>query len=147
MTSNIHSLNLLLAMYIYPCQSYFFSNDLYNDVRSEVTDISSKYDCLFLCGDFIAQTSNLQDFVWVDDYFSELFDFEYETGFSLNDECILKQKAIQINRNLADNKKNSHGYKLIDVCKSTNLFIGHLTIGDIPGKKTFKDSSVINKII
>ena len=57
----------------------------------------------------------------------------------------MQQHNIRLERRSLDSKKNNHGYKIIDLCKSNNLvLVNGRTDADIPGKMTFQNVSVID---
>ena len=60
-------------VYIPPVASNFYNNDLYATFADEVSEISSKYEHVYLCGDFNAQTGNLADYTSNDAFLSDFF--------------------------------------------------------------------------
>lgn len=58
----------------------------------------------------------------------------------------MEKYGLHISRTSQDRKKNTHGYKLIDVCKNYNLFVLNGIFGKDKGigKMTFRNISVID---
>ena len=55
-------------MYVQPTQSRFLNEDEFEIVQNEITDMCSKYDYIYLAGDFNAQIANLSDYTTADDF-------------------------------------------------------------------------------
>ena len=56
----------------------FLNQDELEIFQNEITDMSSKYDYVYLAGDFNAQTANLTDYTTEDEFLSKHFDFDDE---------------------------------------------------------------------
>ena len=108
--------------------------------------MNSRYEYLYLCGDFNAQTGNLQDYTSNDDLIPEHMDLDAELISYLDQQEILGAKGINLVRKSSDKKIN--GQKLIDLCKCNNMIIANGRIpGDIPRKMTFRNTSVIDYLV
>lgn len=137
---------LLGTVYIPPQQSRFFNEDELELLDQEITSSMSSYKNVCIMGDFNAQTSDLADYTLADNFLTDHFDFDQETIEYFDQRSILEKHGIQVARVSSDKKKNNSGFRLIDLCKNTNLFILNGRYGqdrDI-GAMTFRDVSVID---
>ena len=133
-------------MYIPPVQSTFFNNDQYELFVNDIIDMNSRYEYLYLCGDFNAQTGNQQDYTCNKDLMPEHLDLDAELISYFDQQEMLGAKGINLVRKSSDKKINNHGQKLLDLCKCKNMIIvnGRIT-GDIP--RTFRNTSVIDYLV
>lgn len=140
---------LIMAVYVPPQQSRFFSNDEFELFENDVTRLCSQYDCIITMGDFNAQTGDLEDYTSADSFFTDFFDFDQETIEFYNQKCALENLGINLQRKNLDKKKNNLGYRLIDICKNHNLTIlnGRFGQDKIRGEMTFRNTSVIDYAI
>ena len=111
--------------------------------------MSSKYDYVYLAGDFNAQTANLTDYTTEDEFLSKHFDFDDELSSFYNHKSSLEKLGIEVNRKSMDKKKNNNGFRLIDICKDNNLTIlnGRVGADKGTGNFTFRRTSVIDYVI
>ena len=65
----------------------------------------SKYDYIYLAGDFKAQTADLADYTTDDDFFRRHFDLDEELSSFYNQKSVLERLGIQVHRNSMDSKK------------------------------------------
>ena len=136
-------------VYLPPTQSRFLNEDDLECLQIEITDMCSKFDLVYLAGDFSAQTADLADFTIADDFLDRHFDLDDDLTSFYNQKAILERLGIQVHRKSMDTKRNNHGYKLIEICKNNNLFILNGRFGKDQNicSYTFKKSSVIDYII
>ena len=106
-------------VYVPPNQSKYFSEDEFDLLKSEITQMCKNYDCIYLCGDINAQTGKLPDYTTDDWFLSRFFDFDEATISFYDQKAALECMNIQIARKSQDKKKNNIGYKLMDFCKIT----------------------------
>ena len=121
----------------------------YDIFEQEIVSVRSKFEYIYLLGDFNAQTSNMDDFTTADSFLSEYFYFDQDTVEYMDQKCVLEKFGIQICRVSQDAKKNNHGFKIIDLCKTHNLSILNGRYGDDRnvGAMTFRGISVIDYAI
>ena len=145
-----HSADIIFGVtYIPPAQSRFYNDDDFDRFEQEITSIRSQYDFVYLVGDMNAQTAKMQDYTETDPFLSNLFDFDQETETFFDQKSNLERNGIMLDRASQDLKKNSHGYKLVDICKNNNLIIINGRFGDDKniGAMTFRNISVIDYVI
>ena len=108
---------------------------------------SNKY--VIISGDVNARTGKLTDYVKLDHYFSDMFDFDDEIANFINKTEMLENLNIPLTRSTTDTKTNNSGYWLIDLCKNNNLFIINGRVGKDKGfgLKTFRYTSTIDYTI
>ena len=137
------------VVYVPPTQSRFLNEDEFEIFQNEITDMCSKYDYIYLAGDFNAQIANLSDYTTADDFLGKHFDLDEELSPFYNQKSALEQLGIQVHRNSMDKKKNNNGFKLLEICKNDNLFIlnGRFGTDKNTGSYTFRESSVIDYVI
>ena len=101
---------------------------------------------MLLTGDFNAQTSDMEDFTSADTFLSEYFEFDENTVELFNQKCVLEKYNRQINSVSQDNKINNSDQRLIDICKTNNMFILTDRFGQDRnvGVMTFRNTSVID---
>ena len=132
------------VVYIPPIQSRFFNNDEYSCFEHEIIDMSSKYNLMYLTGDWNSQTSGLLDYSESDDFISDLFDLDVETASLFDQKSNMQSEGIPLSRQNIDRKINNHGYKMIETCKNNNIVILNGRFGYQSSKHTFRDLSVID---
>jgi hypothetical protein len=133
-------------MYVPPEQSRFFSADEFFEFQNDIASKCSGYEFLILTGDANGHTSNLPDYIELDDFLSNFLDLDADTISSFNhinklvDLNILRDRASQCS------KVNNTGLKLLEICKNNNLFIMNGRIGNDKsrGMLTFRDKSIID---
>ena len=140
---------IIATVYIPPQQSRFFSEDEYDIFEQEIVSVRSNYEYIYLLGDFNAQTSTMDDYTTADSFLSEFFNFDQDTIEYMDQKCVLEKFGIQIKRVSKDSKKNNHGFKLIDLCKTHNFSILNGRYGDDKniGAMTFRGLSVIDYVL
>ena len=144
----VHDPVIIGIVYVPPLHSRFYSNDMFEVFDNEISEMSSKFEYLYLCGDFNAHTGELVDYTTNDDFISEYFQFNEDLTSFVNQKALLLENGIKLKRCSPDSKRNNHGYKLIGTCKNNNLIIVNgRTTGDIPGRMTFRNISVIDYFI
>lgn len=134
------------AIYIPPNDSKFYNLDEIENFNIEITNmcVSNKY--VLLMGDFNARTHNKQDFLEEDKFLMHHFNFDKEMISHYNVASILEQCNLSKERTSQDKINNNEGNKLIDICKSNNLFIlnGRCGTDRNKGAMTFRNLSVID---
>ena len=101
---------------------------------------------VFLTGDFNARTQTLDNFLDADEFLNKHFDFDESMQDFYNASSVLLQVNISRNRSSQDKTVNNEGRSLLEVCKSSNLFMLNGRCGkdkDV-GPFTFKNVSVID---
>ncbi|CAC5406090.1 unnamed protein product [Mytilus coruscus] len=145
---------LLGCIYIPPENAKYASNDAFNDIETEMSDLIEKTKSyVSLVGDLNAKTKLLSDIVILDSKLFEILDDIVDDdvlSYVYNYENLL-QNDVPIKRYSTDiSVPNNYGYKLIDFCKRNNLYIGN---GRLPGKdflvgeKSCKNVSLIDYIL
>ena len=117
---------LRAVIYIPPESSDYAINNPYQEIENELYTLQTNSHIFLLLGDFNSRTNNLIDYIEIDEYIcthfnsDELF-FEYEKEISIffNDQ----QNCVSIHRRNSDTGINNYGYRLLDLCKCTNLYI------------------------
>ena len=134
------------AIYIPPNDSKFYNPDEIENFNVEITNmcVSNKY--VLLMGDFNARTQNKQDFLEEDNFFIKYFDFDKDMISHFSVSSVLDQCKLPKKRTSQDKVINNEGNKLIDICKSNNLFIlnGRCGTDKNIGAMTFRNLSVID---
>ena len=71
--------NLILGIvYVPPSQSRFYNHDELPKLENEIMSVCSSKKYVIISGDINAGTAKLQDYVKLDQYFSDMFDFDAE---------------------------------------------------------------------
>ena len=140
---------ILGAVYIPPESSSYYNDDEMLQLDSEITSFCSSNEFVMLTGDFNSRTSSYPDYIEIDDFLTEMFDFDSETTEFFSHINKLECLNILKNRCSQDRHVNNNGNKLLNLCKNNNLFIANGRIGQDKsvGKFTFKTVSVIDYTI
>ena len=142
--------NLILGIvYVPPIQSRFYNDDELSKLENEIMSVCSSNKYVTISGDINARTAKLPDYVELDQYISEQFDFDDDIANFFDKTEILKTLNIPVERSSMDVKTNNTGYWLTDLCKNNNLFIVNGRVGKDKGvgRKTFRETSTIDYTI
>jgi len=150
----IHSTNasndlVIGATYIPPESSRFFKQEEFDLFENEIIHMSSQYNNLLIAGDLNAHTGSLSDFSQVDNFLFTQMNLDYDAISYFNQSQHLLDNGLSLERNTPDNKINSTGKNLINICKNNNLTIlnGRYSTDRTTGKSTYRDASVIDYMI
>ena len=137
---------ILGAMYIPPQSSRFFNDHDLSSFESEISNICCLYQNVVLTGDTNAHTAQSPDYILVDDFLADHFDFDESTIDFFNKTDILLNNDFYLNRTSKDTKTNTIGNLLLDICKNNNVFILNGRAGKDKGvgNFTFRNKSVID---
>ena len=136
-------------VYIPPESSPYFNKDTFTILQDEINNLSTEKNILLL-GDFNARTQSLPDYVIGDTEVNSSVELSNELLDYMNEPNKLLNIGIPLERANQDKcKPNSHGYKLIELCKNNNLYIlnGRVCDDKHVGKTTCKGTSVIDYAI
>ena len=142
--------NLILGIiYVPPIQSRFYNDDELSKLENEIMSVCSSNKYVTISGDINARTAKLPDYVKLDQYISDQFDFDDDIANFFDKTEILKNLNIPVERSPLDVKTNNTGYWLTDVCKNNNIFIVNGRVGKDKGigRKTFRETSTIDYTI
>ena len=142
--------NMYLGIvYVPPSQSRFYNDDELSKLENEIMLMCSSNKYVIISGDVNARTRKLTDYVKLDHYFSDMFDFDDEIANFFDKTEMLENLNIPLTRSTTDTKTNNSGYWLIDLCKNNNLFIVNGRVGKDKGfgLKTFRNTSTIDYTI
>ena len=134
------------AVYLPPSDSRFNTQDELDLFEVEISNMSILHKYVFLTGDFNARTQTLDDFMDADDFLAKHFDFDESMQDFYNASSVLSQVNMSRNRSSQDKTANNEGRFLLEVCKSSNLFMLNGRCGKDKGvgSFTFKNVSVID---
>ena len=115
-------------------------------LENEIMSICSSHKFVTINGDINRRTSRMCDYTILDNFLSDLFEFDENTSNFFDKTEILEKFSIPLERVSKDSKTNNTGYWLIDTCKNNNLLIVNGRIGKDKciGATTFRDKSVID---
>lgn len=135
--------------YVPPMHSRFFNNDEFEFFETEISQKCTEFENVILTGDFNAQTSNLPDYTEWDSSLDNQFDLDIETQQYINQKVQMETLNIPLHRNARDNKRNNHGYRLVNICKNNNIIIlnGRTCNDKQHGKLTFRNTSTLDYVI
>ena len=114
--------------------------------ESEISNMCCLYKNVVLTGDTNAHTAQSPDYILVDDFLADHFDFDESTIDFFNKTDILLNNDFYLNRTSKDTKTNTIGNLLLDICKNNNVFILNGRAGKDKGvgNFTFRNKSVID---
>lgn len=73
--------------------------------------VCSKFDCVYVTGDFNAQTANMEDFTCSDRSLDKFLDLDQQTIDYFDQETHLLNNNSLVNRISQDKKKNNIGHR------------------------------------
>ena len=134
------------AVYLSPSDSRFNTQDELDLFEVEISNMSILHKYVLLTGDFNARIQTLDDFLDADDFLVRHFDFDASMQEFYNASSILPIVNMNRNRSSKDKTINNEGRLLLEVCKSSNLFILNGRCGKDKGigSFTYKNLSVID---
>ena len=116
-------------VYIPPQGSRYSHTDPYFELQNELLRYCTGSKHILLLGDFNSRCGDLTDYLYIDEWFCDMFDLE---SMQIEEAEIYRNfelHNIQLNRNNVDSTRNHYGKQLIDFCKSNYLFIWNGRIG------------------
>ena len=137
---------MLGTSYIPPTQSRFFNEEEIDRLEGEIMSMCSRNKYVCITGELNAQIGHSKDYVEMDEYLSDTFNFDEETTDFFDKSEILVKSGIPLKQVSKDNKINTSGNWLLDICKYNNLFVANWRVGkdkDI-GDKTFQNTSTLD---
>ena len=81
---------LLGCTYILPISSRFYNNNEFELFEREVSLMASRFDILYMCGDFNGQTAE------EDDFLNDMFDISGDAGNFMNKKRLLESSNIPL---------------------------------------------------
>ena len=135
-------------VYIPPENSDYFSDECFNEIENDVNYFMTKSKYVFLLGDTNARTASAKDYN--DPVInSHVWGFDADTEGHMNYIMKVSSKGIPITRYSQDKVKNSHGNKLLELCKISNMYICNGRLGNdcYIGKCTSKETSLIDYLL
>ena len=137
------------VVYQTPESSKYLTDDEMQLLEVEVSSMCIENKFVYIVGHFIARTAERDDFVEADPFIADYFDFDNELYSYFNRSVNLSINHMSKTRLSQDKVVNKLGKKLVDICKSNNLFIlngGRREEREI-GRLTFRDISLIDYVI
>ena len=119
------------AVYTPPSDSRFNMQDEMDMFEVEISSMCISHKYVLLLGDFNARIQTKEDFLDVDDFFAEHFNFDESLRQFYNISSLLENFNITKFRTSKDKTVNNEGNILLETCKSNNLFI----LNDRQGQK------------
>ena len=101
-------------VYIPPSGSRYANPDPYLELQNELNKFGSNYENVLLLGDFNSRTSNLDDFVLIDEFICDIYGDDELFRESLDIFQCLDKSNIPLLRKSADNVTNAYGYQMLD---------------------------------
>ena len=98
----------LCALYIPLSNSPYCSDDVFVNLKDDIMKYDKNEDCILLVGDMIGRSARIQDFI------------DTSGNKHIDD---IPPTLVNNKRNNIDSQTNSHGLKLINLCKTCNLRI------------------------
>ncbi len=139
------------CVYVPPASSKYSNIDMFTEIEDEMMTVNTngKYVCML--GDFNARTGKNEDFVSLDlDTATDVDEIELSVQESLDALRCLENHDIPKERYSLDTGQITHyGYRLLETCRSHNLFIANGRIGADKGigNVTCKNVSLVDYVI
>ena len=139
--------DIILGIIYQPPENSRFYTDNENEIfEVEITATCIRHKYVYLLGDMNARTSDVDDFIEADPFLSDYFDFDETVLNHFNKVSSLAQYNMSYKRASQDRIINKQGEHLLDICKSSNLFILNGRCGNDKdkGKLTFRNISLLD---
>lgn len=133
-------------VYIPPFRSRYAHEDPYLAIQRQLEILCQNSKYIVLLGDFNSRTSNLEDIVQADEYLNDFYGNYELTNESLQILHSFERYNISVTRENADSTVNAYGYKIIDFCKSNDIYILNGRTGST-SKFTCKDCSTTDYVL
>ena len=98
---------ILGIVYVPPSQSRFYNDDELSKLENEIMSVCSSNKYVVISGDINARTAKLQDYVKLDQYFSDMFHFDDDVANFFDKTEILESLNIPLERSSRDMKTNT----------------------------------------
>ena len=137
------------SIYLPPENSRFLNEEYLADFENDIFEKCAQFKYVCLAGDTNGRTGQLPDFVPSDLHLNNVFDIDIESQEYFDKFTLLENLSIPLVRSSKDHKCNTNGLRLIQICRSNNLFIlnGRLFRDKNLGSFTFRDRSTIDYVI
>lgn len=134
------------------CFSKYSSDEAFTEIEEELLIFSKESSNIVVVGDFNSRTSNLPDYIIIDDDLLDILDItdDVNNADHIFSYLMLKDKNIPLDRSTQDTGRvNKYGTKLFDLCKQCNLFIanGRLFADRGVGRTTCKNICLIDYLL
>lgn len=142
--------NVLLGnIYIPPENTKYSCLDAFNEIESEMFQLSEHSDLIGLLGDINAKTGKLLDYVETDKSLLTIFDLQDDVdliNYMYDYENIVKAGASLSRNSNCTGRPNTYGHMLLDFCRKNNIYIVNGRVGKdkLIGECTCQDVSMID---
>lgn len=135
-------------VYLPPEGSKYVSADMWETVQNEITRVKLLSKYVVLMGDFNARTSNISEIMYADTFLCNQMGIDPNLLNEMDNSEYLNESR-HCSRTNQDNKTNSYGIKLIEMCKVNNFLIANGRVGSDKdkGMVTSKSVSTIDYIM
>ena len=136
-------------LYIPPIGTKYTSDGPYLEIQTEIFEKCNNLNYLIMFGDFNSRTGQIAAYTINDDFISGIQDDCILSNENMNVLFKLQECKLPLERRSADPTTYTYGLQMIDICKSSDLFILNGRLGqdrDQP-KTTCKDRSTIDYFI
>ena len=141
--------SILGVIYIPPENSRFLTEEQFTILENEISEkcINNKY--VYLTGDTNSRVGSMSDYVPSDPHLDNIFDIDYDIRSTLDKHKILESLSVNPKRKAQDNKTNTNGFKLLDICKNNNLFFlnGRMFLDKNMDSFTFRGKSTSDYVM
>ena len=124
----------------------FNNSDELDLFEVEITNMSMLH--IFSMGDFNARTQIEKEYMYIDtdDFTKQQFGYDNVLDQFNNVQCLLSNYSLDPTRASKDKSSNKEGNLLLEICKSSDLFIlnGRCGKDKGTGNFTFRNSSIID---
>ncbi|CAC5414121.1 unnamed protein product [Mytilus coruscus] len=137
------------TVYIPPVNSIYSSIDIFDVIEDDlITFITEKDYKVCLIGDFNAHTGTKPDYIVLDEYICNSMQLDNIPSHDININN-LDKFGININRASLDKSVDNYGNRLLQLCKSLELFIANGRLGKDSGigALTCKEATVVDYCI
>jgi exonuclease III len=141
---------LIGVVYIPPNNTAYSDIKMFDDLESDIISLTIGKECsTILLGDFNSRTGRMTDCLIVDNIISEALDFTDEMRQELFNEQAMYTNRIDPVRFSQDSTVDKYGGRLLNMCKSLNLYILNGRVGSDKGvgHVTCRDASLVDYVI
>ena len=109
---------ILGSIYLPPESSRFLNEDYFDEFENEISEKCSNYKYVYLIGDTNSRTGQHADYVTSDPHLSSTFGIDADSQAFFDKHILLENLGIPLERCSCDNRSNTNGMRLLEICRN-----------------------------
>ena len=135
---------ILGVIYVPHEGSKYYSRNVFDELEEDLIELKNKFDLPFIiAGDWNARTGLLSDNIDLNSFVDQELEWVNDI---IEERENLEKIGVLLERYNQDKNTNNNGYKMLEICKTANLYIvnGRFGKDKYVGNKTFLQQSTID---